>query len=146
MLTSRRINLGAIGGLFDHFAKTDSSAYPTLAELRVRASLLRRQYGQPASFHYAFHGEYPPGVDVPSGTQWNPPAQDLSSASMLGSLSGKKSSKRKKEPDPPFIGDESLAHSTRFIYDTMLFRLATEGTKRGDVGCLWEVMKVSTFL
>ncbi|KAF9077752.1 hypothetical protein BDP27DRAFT_488328 [Rhodocollybia butyracea] len=79
------------------------------------------------------------------GSPWQAPKKDASSADVGVALpkTKKKSGKGKSESDKtPFIGDETLARSTRLIYDGLLFRLAKNATHHGDAGCLWECLKV----
>lgn len=66
-----------------------------------------------------------------------------------GSKNQKKRSKKQTRDEPPeedmeeFTGDETLARSTRFIYDVMVLQEAQRSVRAGDVGRLWKIMKVS---
>ena len=66
--------------------------------------------------------------NVPVGSPWdtsqNPPAE---------------------ASEKPFIGDQILARSISFIRDTMLAREFSLATAHGDVGRLWEIVKVMVF-
>ena len=114
------------------------------------AHTLFNRYCHPHAFEDALEGTYhDPIQQVPSGDVWNPPVRENSSA-LLGNDKVKEKSKhlktKRKETNssdqPPFTGDQTLAQSCRFMYDTTVSREMVYATADGDVGRVWEVMKV----
>ncbi|KAJ3792343.1 hypothetical protein GGU11DRAFT_819057 [Lentinula aff. detonsa] len=78
-----------------------------------------------------------------SGTEWVAGKKDPSSANLgLGAKRGKTVEEKEKSV---FEGDESLAWSTRLICDGLLSWLASDSCRSGDIGCVWECMKMMTF-
>ncbi|KAJ3779945.1 hypothetical protein GGU10DRAFT_397899 [Lentinula aff. detonsa] len=78
-----------------------------------------------------------------SGTEWVAGKKDPSSSNLgLGAKRGKTVEEKEKSV---FEGDESLAWSTRLICDGLLSWLASDSCRSGDIGCVWECMKMMTF-
>lgn len=46
----------------------------------------------------------------------------------------------------PFLGDQTLAQSCRFMYDATVSREVIYAISDGDIGRVWEVLKVYTYL
>ncbi|KAJ3763075.1 hypothetical protein EV360DRAFT_34256 [Lentinula raphanica] len=122
-------------------ALSKSKHLPSFEELYQRAIDLYDRFGSEA----AYWSLMKTGEGYKKGSQWKPPKVDKSSVN-LGVPS---SSKRKQAvfpvSDESFDGDETLARSTRLIYDGAISRLATGALRRGDVGCVWECLKKMTF-
>ncbi|KAJ3779797.1 hypothetical protein GGU10DRAFT_280279, partial [Lentinula aff. detonsa] len=112
---------------------------PSFDSLYVQAIDLCHRFGTLSAYHEIMTS----GEGYEAGTHWNPMPSHRSSLhlGMQPSTKFKKSQYQSEE----FCGDETLARSTRLIYDSMISRLATNATRRGDVGCLWECLKMMTF-
>ena len=118
------------------------------------AQILFRRYGHPYAFEDALSGTYhEPETTVPSGDPWSPPMTEESSIILQDDRrkgKNKPTRPKKKTPDDaedqllpmPFQGDLSLAQSCRFIYDATISREVIYATADGDVGRVWESLKV----
>ncbi|KAJ3991231.1 hypothetical protein F5050DRAFT_1802198 [Lentinula boryana] len=111
-----------------------SKQLPTFEELYQRAIDLHQRFGSK-------------GEGYKTGSQWKPPKTDASSANLGVPISSRKKQKQVVSPvlDGSFDGDETFARSTRLIYDGAISQLATSAIRRGDVGCVWECLKMMTF-
>jgi hypothetical protein len=57
----------------------------------------------------------------------------------------KKNKAEESDEEPiPFIGDQTLAQSCRFMYDATISREVIYAIADGDIGRVWEVLKVYT--
>ncbi|KAJ4001908.1 hypothetical protein F5050DRAFT_1559760 [Lentinula boryana] len=122
---------------FELWSKTDK--LPTMVDLHQRAIKLHQKFGT----HKAFFRLMENGTGYKSGTEWVAGKKDPSSANLgLGAKRGKTAEEKEKSV---FEGDESLARSTRLICDGLLSRLASDSCRSGDIGCVWECMKMMTF-
>jgi hypothetical protein len=118
------------------------------------AQILFRRYGHPYAFEDALSGTYhEPETTIPHGDPWTPPTREESSMSLQDDRKkgkNKSTGSKKKKPDntedqlplPPFQGDLSLAQSCRFMYDATISREVIYATADGDVGRVWESLKV----
>lgn len=148
---------GKDGNLLEHFeaAKADGTI-PSFENLRGMSQTLFNRYGHPHAFERAIEGiSDNPAQTIPVGDEWIRAMQETSSAMLLDEKEkGKKRMPKAKKkitdesdddsanPSLPFRGDLSLAQSCRFLYDATISREAIYITADGDVGRLWEVMKV----
>lgn len=162
MINSPIINRVYLGGkngnLLEYFeAAGRNKKIPSFDDLHGMAGCLFNRYGHPHAFENALDGNYDDlAITVPDGDKWTAPAQDESSASLAGGQGKAEPKKGKgkgkatrtkqddteKEPRPPFLGDQTLAQSCRFLYDATVSREVIYATADGDVGRVWEILKV----
>jgi len=99
---------------------------------------------------------------VPLGSTWDPtsttslniftPAEITLVKKHAARLSLKKSKRRKPkqekkkkildDPDPPFYGDRTFVEAVTFKHDAMIAREVASAAAEGDVGWVWEGLKV----
>jgi hypothetical protein len=82
---------------------------------------------------------------VPLGKEWIPlPLEETSVAPKKPRKNAKKSKKAadKDKPAEEFKGDRALANSIALMRDAMIAREAAFAVAEGDVGRVWEVLKV----
>jgi len=121
------------------------------------AKIVFSRYGHPYAFEDALIGKYDgdPDLTVACGDPWTPPLCEESSA-ILSNERRKTEVKRKgkekrgvskatldNESSPIFLGDQTLAQSCQFLYDATVSRELVYATADGDVGRVWEIIKVS---
>ncbi|KAJ3766287.1 hypothetical protein FB446DRAFT_654037 [Lentinula raphanica] len=127
-------------------AQSKVQQLPTFEELHHRAINLQSKYRTRKAFQLLMYS----GDGYTAGTPWTPRPKDESSAQFTLRNEPKKKGKKKgnqevPESEEPFHGDETLARSTRLINDGLLSNLINSAVRRGDVGCVWECMKMMTF-
>ncbi|THU84237.1 hypothetical protein K435DRAFT_928577 [Dendrothele bispora CBS 962.96] len=130
---------------FEDLAKQEN--LPSFEALYIKASRLNSMFGSPDAFHHIIEGD---AEEYQAGDCWIPPERDESTMTFGEGTKPKRGPKRhtkaaKEKESVPFTGDETLARSTRLIYDATLSRLATRAVADGDVGCVWECLKTMTF-
>ncbi|KAI1781904.1 hypothetical protein LXA43DRAFT_1069592 [Ganoderma leucocontextum] len=91
-----------------------------------------------------------PGLTAQAEEQQHAPSGSRSDASSSGSstTSSNAPSPLQDTTEPEhaqFVGDRSLAQSIMFMADTMLSRDASHAVANGDIGRLWNDMKMMTF-
>ncbi|KAJ3742526.1 hypothetical protein DFH05DRAFT_1401446 [Lentinula detonsa] len=118
-----------------------SKQLPSLEELYQRAIDLHRRFGSVT----AYWDLMKTGEGYKTGSQWKPPKVDTSSTNLGVPISSRKKQAVSLVLDGSFDGDETLARSMRLIYDGAISQLATSDIRRGDVGCVWECLKMMTF-
>ena len=118
---------------------------PTIPTLLETAEKLQRIYGTPAAYHRALNGHYMGDITrVPTRSPWIHPTTENTSLILANEPKRKGTNKGKKEDDDEdiFEGDLVIAQSSRFIHDGMISRHATYAVADGDIGSVWECMKV----
>ncbi|KAJ3772098.1 hypothetical protein FB446DRAFT_644050 [Lentinula raphanica] len=133
----------------DIFSKLEEQSnmqeLPTFEEFHQRAANLQNRFGTRNAFHHLMSD----GAGYKEGSTWTPRANDDSSVHLKPTDSKrkgkKKATKEVAESVDVFNGDETLARSTRLINDGLLSKLVNSAVRRGDVGCVWECMKMMTF-
>ncbi|KAJ3771380.1 hypothetical protein FB446DRAFT_609077, partial [Lentinula raphanica] len=118
-----------------------SNQLPSFEELYQRAIDLHQRFGSVT----AYWDLMKTGDGYKTGSQWKPPKADTSSANLGIPISSRKKQAVSPVLDGSFDGDKTLARSTRLIYDGAISQLATSAIRRGDVGCVWECLKMMTF-
>lgn len=103
------------------------------------ASLLSRRYTSELAYVRALQ---PPSLeprleDPPTGADWVLPVNVPSTADVPG-----QPQKEPSLPKKPFRGDWALANSNILIRDGIWFLEACLAVALGDIGRVWEVMKV----
>lgn len=138
---------GKDGDLLKFFElKATEDNIPSIEVLLETAEKLQKMYGTPAAYHRAIKATYTNNATkIPEGSAWTPPAKEKSSLEMEQK---KKTTRKKteKETDREFTGDLVMAQSSRFIHDTMISRHASYAVADGDIGSVWECMKVIFFI
>jgi hypothetical protein len=156
-----RIHFGTTD-IFEYFAALGRlNKLPSFEDLEKAAKKLFDTY-------VASGARYQAGVDArdeatkwtaraPLGTPWVPMSTSSSKPSKPKNKSKKPTSTKipQKKPKaapkaapkavpelPPFFGDQALFDSGSFMYDAMVFREGAAATAQGDVGRVWETMKV----
>ena len=149
------IHLGT-DDLFGHFKTLAAKGkLPEFEDLEVLARKLYRAYSTTRGIYHALHGTETKNEwsdFVPLGTPWNPSINQSSTrtaAAPTQSKSTKKNRSKKKknssgEPSTtePFKGDRTLAKSIALRRDLLWQREMAYATAEGDVGRLYEIMKV----
>ncbi|THU76848.1 hypothetical protein K435DRAFT_824491 [Dendrothele bispora CBS 962.96] len=134
--------------LFQYFEQLkENKNLPSLQQLYAMAQALHKRYGTRKAFEHALSGD--DSLTFYRGSAWSAPKQDESSKSLGQLMNAKLKKGKKKENKPqesePFAGDESLARSTRFIHDALLFRHVLKSVSKGDIGGTWECLKTMLF-
>lgn len=151
---------GKDGDLLKYFETIEAQGRQlSFDELFDKAKGVYKMYGTSGAFHRALGGRYTSAeTRIPAGSPWVPPQKDKSSAG-LGAEKQKgttrKNAKRKEkekevveeeeEDSEPFEGDQVLAQATRYIFDTSISREAVYAVADGDIGRVWECLKVSSY-
>jgi hypothetical protein len=140
---------------------------PAFEDLEAMAKKLNRAYSTTKGYYQAMGGleaETSWWLSmVPKGSDWNLEEDQMDSDAEIGDKeqTGKLKKKKKqaqqaKKPKKPkknsngeddsipFKGDNVLASSISFMQMALLSREAAEAVTEGDVGCFYEVYKVST--
>ncbi|KAF4581448.1 hypothetical protein EYR40_009733 [Pleurotus pulmonarius] len=153
MLDCWRLYWGA-NDIFEHFVTLDTDnaapALPTFEQLETIAGLLFDQYSTAAAQHQAatdartLSSQW--GLSIPKGDTWrhatSTTASNLSSdASGPGQQSKKKKAKN-QQCKPSATADYTLAETITFMRDASICREAAFAAKEGDVGRVWEAIKV----
>ena len=155
---------GKDGDLWTYFkVLEDRDETPSIESLHQSCHSIYKRYIHPFAFEEALAGTYTdPEVAVAVGDPWNSPKTDTSSLNIPTSESLSESAPsqtsrssqqskpkgRKKKIDQKahdnltFNGDQVLAQSSRFMFDAMISREVIYATADGDVGRVWEVLKV----
>ncbi|KAJ3729759.1 hypothetical protein C8R42DRAFT_569719 [Lentinula raphanica] len=125
---------------------SETRQFPSFDDLHKVAVSLHHRFGSPKAFTKLMRH----GTGYKEGSEWKVPRTDKSliNIGLPSESKGKKKKTKKADQESEnevFVGDETLARSTQFICDGLLSRLATEGIHRGDVGCVWECLKMMTF-
>lgn len=131
--------------LFDKFDTLhDLQQLPTLEDLEVAARQLYRTYTSVRAQEKAMEGDEMVSSFVPRGTQQNNPVPPTNAfpTSTQKSKSGTQPTGKKATA---FLGDQVLARSIAFMRETMLARETTLAIAEGDVGRVWEVIKIMVF-
>ena len=81
---------------------------------------------------------------VPAGSPWIQPTMEKMSLIEANEPKNKRTDKTKDDEDK-FEGDLVIAQSSHFIHDGMISRHATYAVANGDIGSVWECMKVRHF-
>ncbi|KAJ7779878.1 hypothetical protein B0H16DRAFT_1830349, partial [Mycena metata] len=85
---------------------------------------------------------------APIGTVWDPlppssnSAQTKRKSKKVPSPKIPKRTVKKAPLPPPFFGDQVLFDTGTFMHDAMVFREAAAATAQGDVGRVWEALKI----
>ncbi|KAG6824880.1 hypothetical protein H0H92_005538 [Tricholoma furcatifolium] len=133
--------------LIEHFQSLASTnRLPSIPELESRALKLFRTFSTTRAHYQALHdtlGTSDWAQNVPPGTPWVPALQEKTSLYGPRPLPSRK--ENKKEPSTPFQGDRVLANSIAFMRDAIISREMSYATAAGDVGRVYECMKVMLF-
>ena len=142
--------------MFQYFKDLDSQEkLPEFEDLEMLARKLYRAYSTTRGVYRALYddGSHNEWSDfVPLGTCWSVPPVDPTSIHKSASTSRSKtttkhhkanSSKMKPADTPPFKGDRTLGKSIALMRDFLLQREMAYATAEGDVGRVYEIMKVS---
>ncbi|KAH9893369.1 hypothetical protein C8Q73DRAFT_828246 [Cubamyces lactineus] len=123
--------------LFQFFDKLAAEEkLPTLDELRDAAKVLHARYSCQRAWYNAMEGEEAATeAGWTMGTAWTSEPSSVTAKSTATTNGG----------ESTFTGDRSLAQSILFIMDTMLSRDAAEAVAVGDVGRLWNDLKIMMF-
>jgi hypothetical protein len=142
--------------IFEYFAVLGRlNKLPSFEDLEIAAKALFETYMGSAA-------RYQAGMDArdeatewaaraPLGTPWNPiptpstqPTKKKARKTTSTKIPPKKSAKSKAVPlqPPSFFGDQALFDTGTFMYDAMISREVAAAAAQGDVGRVWEGMKV----
>jgi hypothetical protein len=152
--------------IVNYFA--DLSSLPSFEDLETAATILFDAYTSPAA-QYEAADDARDGMSewaktVPRGTQWDGNEEKASNifslseianankqaARLISKKAKRKNAKQSKakssdSPDLPFHGDRSFAEASTFKRDAMISREVAYAAAEGDVGRMWEGLKVSSF-
>lgn len=148
-----RIFLGGKDNDLDQWFETaeKTETIPSFDDLWHKAQILFQRYGHPHAFETALTGRFfDDNRTITSGDAWKETLKDMSSVHLdYENKKGKGKLKKKREKTtedddemPPFLGDQTLAQSCRFLYDTTVSREVIYATAEGDIGQVWEAVKV----
>jgi hypothetical protein len=154
-----------------HFGTTDIFAYfeeherlqtlPTFEELEVAAKQLFETYVAPRARHEVrIDARDEATADIPRaplGSPWQSPAppttalkkgkeKAVKALKVGASTTTKKKTQKKKVaevPKPPFVGDQVAFDDGTFMYDAMISREVAAAVAQGDIGRVWEGLKVN---
>ncbi|KAJ7738991.1 hypothetical protein B0H16DRAFT_1424719 [Mycena metata] len=138
-----RISFGA-DDIIEYFAKPAQSL-PDLDGLLVMARKLVKRYASDQAYSQALDKEWADSahadMKIPLGTTWVPPA-DVHSDSDDGTPK-----KTKKRPSvhieaEDFTGDRVLANEILFLRDMGWWVIASDAVPDGEIGRVWEIMKI----
>jgi hypothetical protein len=121
-------------------------------ELQSTALMLHRTFLSTRAHYRALHdttgmSDWVKYVCV--GSPWTPPFIDPTSLSASQAQTKNKLTKKTQNPKgsevgaPPFKGDRALANSIALMWDAMISRKMSYAIAEGDVGWVYEVMKVT---
>ncbi|KAJ3506750.1 hypothetical protein NLJ89_g6695 [Agrocybe chaxingu] len=119
--------------LFQHFDRLASQKrLPSFEDLELAAKQLYKSYTSLRAQERALRGPHTiqNSTVIPKVSPWPSPTRE-----------GKDSS----QALPLFLGDNVLSRSISFMRDTMFAREFSEATAEGDVGRIWEIIKVMVF-
>ncbi|OSC96922.1 hypothetical protein PYCCODRAFT_1335561, partial [Trametes coccinea BRFM310] len=128
-----------VGDLFAHFEGLSARGeLPELAELRSIAETLHSRYSCQRAWTDAMEGgDCAKLAGWSVGSSWKARDQDANRPVGRGGTVAAE--------DTTFGGDRTLAQSILFMMDTMLSRDAADAVAMGDVGRLWNNMKIMMF-
>ncbi|KAJ6503101.1 hypothetical protein DFH09DRAFT_1440647, partial [Mycena vulgaris] len=157
MLDCWRIHLKC-DDIHTHFTElADLNQLPSFEELEIAAKHLYDTYtstvAQREAARDARDGQSPWAANVQSGKSWIPLAIDATSASVPKQKKKRKSKKNSvsqappKEPVPPppplpFNGDQVISDGAGFMRDASISREVASAVAVGEVGRMWEGLKV----
>ncbi|KIM36098.1 hypothetical protein M413DRAFT_428012 [Hebeloma cylindrosporum] len=120
--------------LFAYFKSLSATkSLPSFEDLEAAAQKLYRAYTSLRAQEQAMCGSKRVSKTVPRGKAW-PTQIDVAL------VQGKEGAMAR-----PFLGDQFLARSIGFIRETMMAREMSLATAEGDVGRIWEIIKVMLF-
>ncbi|KAJ7327496.1 hypothetical protein DFH08DRAFT_710387 [Mycena albidolilacea] len=140
-----------------HFASGDASL-PDLETLWGNARLLVRRYASQEAYHQALSRDFSDSASeemkIPHGTPWTTPADINPNAPIAettpdaddlgnGAAEPEKPSVHTEATD--FSGDRTLANECLFLQDMGWWVIAAHAVPDGEIGRLWEVMKIWIF-
>jgi hypothetical protein len=141
---------GNNGNLLEYFIRKEANqSIPSFSKLWEEAQAVFLRYGHPHAFEHAMNGQFPSSeVEIAHGDEWKlikePSSVPLDIAnSKKQKKPPKEGTEGEDEGNIPFRGDQSLAQSCRFLYDATVSREIIFATADGDIGRVWEVLKVS---
>lgn len=133
--------------IFEYFTKqSDLGSLPEIEDLIDAAQKLHRAFSSTRGLYHALGdttAETEWAKTVPLGTTWSPPPDIQTSQRQCSTKGPTKSSKTKTKPasrNP--CGDRVLANSINFMRDALVSREMSYAIAEGDVGRVYEVMKV----
>lgn len=111
-------------------------------ELLQAARTLYQRYSNPRAYNRNLQKSQAGSLSVPVGSPWSPPAAEASDPTAEAPKPGKRGKKKADAPEPAFHGDMSLAQSIQFMYDSIVSREVSYAVAEGDVGRVYEGIKV----
>ena len=130
--------------LFQYFADIEAAGtLPTFAELESAAQALHQAYSNTRALHRAMRDVEMPSKwshTVPQGTPWQSACAPSTSSTETSSEASNGNG------ETVFKGDLMLARSIAFMRDALISREAAYAVAEGDVGRLYEMIKVSYIL
>lgn len=167
MCYTARLHFGC-DNIFQHFESlSDSNKIPDIEVLEAAALKLHRTFSCTRAHYRALNdvsGTSEWSRLVPLGTPWaasvvdkssligNPnlpnskPAPTLSKTKSATTSKKAKKAKEDAERLKSFRGDRVLANSICFMRDALISREMSQAVAEGDVGRVWEVMKVRNWV
>ncbi|KAJ7447560.1 hypothetical protein B0H11DRAFT_1878681 [Mycena galericulata] len=122
---------------------------PDFDALWENARTLVRRYASQEAYHQALSGDFAESADekmkIPRGSSWTAPI-DRDEANETGGKKKRKKKKKKAHTEAPdFSGDRSLANEILFLQDMGWWIIAAHAVPDGEIGRVWEIMKVWIF-
>jgi len=127
--------------LIQHFSNLEAAGtLPSFTVLELAARELHRAYSSTRALHHAMRDVEKPSVwshTVPRGTAWRSPL-----ACIANDINASSAEAASHCSDTTFKGDLILARSIAFMRDALVSREAAYAAAEGDVGRLYEMIKV----
>ncbi|KDQ08758.1 hypothetical protein BOTBODRAFT_77208, partial [Botryobasidium botryosum FD-172 SS1] len=145
------VNLLGTDDLEAHFtALKESNALPTLETLELQAALLAKRYSSTRAYHMALRGDQAgdPDFIFPEGPAWHAgKGEKVEKVDEVGKVDVVENSNKTEadKTDVKFSGDRVLANSILFLRDAIWFMEACYAVASGDMGRVYEIMKVWMF-
>ncbi|KAJ3530077.1 hypothetical protein NM688_g7762 [Phlebia brevispora] len=143
MLDCWQIFFGCVD-LVEYFAALEASnALPTLDALSDMARALYFRYSSRQAYLRALRGDLNEDWGVQSGSTWTPPHQCHRASDKPKARTSKLKGYTAEALEEDFKGDQALAHSILFMHDTIISREIALAVPEGDIGHVYEELKVS---
>ncbi|KAI0745745.1 hypothetical protein C8Q76DRAFT_604373 [Earliella scabrosa] len=124
--------------------RPDEEEHPNVVEWKKAVPLGTCSWPQPSSSNDGAVG-VSTRKEGPDSTQ-TPPTASAAHALPQDPCTKTKRSKKKKEPEEPFLGDRVLANAINFMHDVFVVREFLYAVAEGDAGRVYEAMKIMLFV
>ncbi|KAF8147015.1 hypothetical protein K438DRAFT_1525181, partial [Mycena galopus ATCC 62051] len=141
-----RVYFGA-DDIVNHFEKPTTNI-PSIDSLWTSARILVCRYSSQQVYNLALSKNLSDSaaesMQVPCGSPWTPPVEPSQSASE-GKTKKKKKANIKHVEEVDFTGDQVLVNEILFLQDMGWWNIAARAVPDGEIGRVWEIMKIWIF-